>query len=655
MHSGRRLAAAFLLLVIGVAAAVGPAPGLLVGHQVSVPSAGSSLPAAPAVPGVPDAPAVPGAPAAPAAPDAGASLPGAPPAVPEPPFVPAPVVGLPVAEVPGVLAQATALLGSALAAKVGGPHDALLLATGSASGFGIAYSPDLGDPGDLGAPLPGTPIEVLDVADRLTSGALDLRRDPQRILLEVGGAAGVKAARANYQKALEADALERAVLAVWEATGIQATADMRAQLHEDAGAVDAKLAQGVALILFAIADAQNAVERALGKLTAEEYRLLWECTKPSDDPFGAACADPLRARAVAETKLDRAALLAAAAGVLSAVQVAEPRLEEFQASALVAASKHNAGSGSGASSGTTSDDADLFVDPTGLIQIGGLGNDIYSGNRLSSLGLGASADSYAQLLTIDFSGQDLYLARAGGTSPGSTGVDSSADPLGLGLAPHQNYQYIWGTLVGVTIDYSGNDYYNNPSGIGFQGAGRLGVGVLLELEGDDQYTASSSAQGAGDAGIGLLYDAQGADTYTASYRSQGFGTFGGVGILLDQGGADQYNGAILTQGAGSNFGAGFLLDVEGNDRYSAITGGTTASQGASHLVGVGVFADGGGYDSYTSSAGARGFIYPAPAPYSLGTALFLDRGMLDTYASTPGANGSTWPQGYVAYGVDRSA
>lgn len=559
---------------------------------------------------------------------------------------------------PGAPLALVTPLASLLVAKAGGPHDALLLATGSASGLGLAMTPSSNP--DLSGSPPGTPLGLLGAAEGLTKDH-DLEGDLQRPLLDLASAASLRiAGRASYKHAMGPDAMELAVLDLYDALGVAATAQQRARLHDDVTALDSQLQEGVAVMLFAIADAQRTTAKAMARLDPEEYQLLWECTRPTDDPMGNSCPDPFRAAKIATTKLDRDAMASAALGVLSAIEQARPLLDAFQSARLEASQM--------AAESSADDDADIFADPTKLIQIGGYGNDIYYGNDAAALAEGVGAqfkDASVQILTLDFSGNDLYLARAGGTSPNpllSPGVNSSRpfDPqavknLSEQLVPHQTPDRTtagYGSLVSVTVDYGGDDTYNGA--IGYQGSGRLGVGILVELGGNDAYTASSASQGAGDAGIGLLYDAAGNDVYNVQYRSQGYGTVGGFGLLLDQGGDDQYSGVILVQGAGSNLGSGTLIEGAGNDRYSAVTTGTTASQGASHLIGVGVLVDGGGYDAYTSSLGARGHVFFAPAPYGVGTALFADRGHVDTYSGGPGANGGTWQQGTIGYGVDRA-
>lgn len=629
MHGrGRTWVAGLLLAALVGAAAWGSVPGLLSAHEVPV--AGSQLGSVPG--GLPDAGSVTGsAPGVPSAPGASSYS------------LPAPAVGLPLSEAPG-LPAAVASLPGALARQAGGPHDALLAATGSASGLGIAYLPDMGDPAAFGAGAPGTPLGVLDVANLLASKRHDARSDAQSLLLDAARAAGIPVRRAAYAHGLGPDALERAVLELYDAVGVRITAEQRVQLHEDASSLDGDLRDGVALILFALADAQRSMTRVLGSLDPDAFQLLWSCAKPTDDPEGASCADPFRAGVIAETQLDRKAVFQAALGVLSAVEQAMPTLQAAADGALARSSRHT-GSGSGPQDGP-----DIFADPTRLIQIGSTGDDVYYGNLLGEAVVYSSTtwDSKAQLFTLDLSGNDLYLNRAGGTVPNPVATSQDSETL----APAADAQFLLGALVSLSIDLGGNDAYSG--GAGAQGSGTLGIGVLLDLGGADTYTASSVAQGAGSSGIGLLVDAAGDDSYASSYRSQGYGTLGGLGMLVEVDGNDGFSGTLLVQGAGSIQGFGMLVNVNGNDAYSAVNVGPSLSQGVSHLLAVGVFADGTGIDSYTTSGGSRGHILPAPPPWGSGVAIFLDRGMLDSYSGGYGLNGATWTQGALGLGLDRS-
>lgn len=146
-------------------------------------------------------------------------------------------------------------------------------------------------------------------------------------------------------------------------------------------------------------------------------------------------------------------------------------------------------------------------------------------------------------LLIDLNGDDKYY--------GSVGASSLETPLS------------------VAIDVRGTDsYINEHEGIPSQGSGVMGIGILCDLAGDDQYASKTFSQGCGRFGVGILYDASGIDSYAADGFCQGAGMYG-VGILFDRKGNDTYNCVYYAQGYGFARGLGLLADAEGNDQYIA--------------------------------------------------------------------------------------
>ncbi len=172
-----------------------------------------------------------------------------------------------------------------------------------------------------------------------------------------------------------------------------------------------------------------------------------------------------------------------------------------------------------------------ILTPYGKITIDGRDNDNeYSGTN--------------HLLIIDSLGSDTYSGSAGATSS----ITNCAS---------------------VIIDLSGDDeYIAETEALPSFGAGILGCGILLDIDGDDHYKGFYNSQGSGVFGVGLLADYAGNDTYDAVELSQGAGAFG-VGICMDYSGDDTYNCYIESQGFGYTWGYGLLYDKEGNDEYIA--------------------------------------------------------------------------------------
>jgi hypothetical protein len=162
----------------------------------------------------------------------------------------------------------------------------------------------------------------------------------------------------------------------------------------------------------------------------------------------------------------------------------------------------------------------------GLMIVGGRGDNVYDQEAL---------------LIVDLGGDDRYRNGAG--------ASRSGHPFSM------------------VIDFSGNDIYTADEDYA-QGAGILGGGFLIDLEGDDQYLSKSFGQGAGVLGVGMLVDMGGDDVYQCHSFCQGAG-FMGIGLIAESGGNDQYSAAIYSQGFGFVRGMGLILEGEGNDRFFA--------------------------------------------------------------------------------------
>jgi hypothetical protein len=125
----------------------------------------------------------------------------------------------------------------------------------------------------------------------------------------------------------------------------------------------------------------------------------------------------------------------------------------------------------------------------------------------------------------------------------------------------------WNLPAAICIDIAGNDAYETTRKSA-QGAGCLGVGGLLDLSGNDQYIGGQWSQGVGYFGIGWLSDQEGDDIYRGRTFCQGVGLFG-AGILIDGRGDDRYEGDAHVQAVGLAGGVGLLLEKGGDDEYYA--------------------------------------------------------------------------------------
>lgn len=221
------------------------------------------------------------------------------------------------------------------------------------------------------------------------------------------------------------------------------------------------------------------------------------------------------------------------------------------------------------------------VTPAGAIVVGGKGRNVYELDRMT----GVAA-------VIDLGGDDEY--REGAVS--------------------------FERPVLVTIDLGGDDRYE-ATRPGVQGGAVLGIGMAVDLAGNDVYRARDVAQGSALGGVGMLIDFEGEDQYLAIRRAQGQ-ALGGLGVLVDRQGRDRYHAAMWAQGYGGPLGFGVLEDTSGDDRYYA--GGlfpdsypeTPGYEGWSQGVGsglrqvasggIGIILDGGGDDEYEFDYMAHG-------------------------------------------------
>lgn len=225
--------------------------------------------------------------------------------------------------------------------------------------------------------------------------------------------------------------------------------------------------------------------------------------------------------------------------------------------------------------------------PAGRVLIGGTKDNTYTKDAA---------------LILDFGGNDKYLNHAGGSTR---------------LNPFS-----------VVIDLSGDDVYSATDNFA-QGAGLLGGGFLIDLEGNDRYIAKNFSQGTGILGVGILADLAGRDQYNAITVSQGTGSYG-IGVLAEGGGDDTYFGNYFVQGAGDTKGFGAVVEAAGNDNYFA--GGLledsrapgksyqSMSQGFGFGIrpweslvgasgGIGVIAEAEGNDTYVADYFAQGSSY----------------------------------------------
>jgi HEAT repeat protein len=301
---------------------------------------------------------------------------------------------------------------------------------------------------------------------------------------------------------------------------------------------------------------------------------------------------------VLQARFDRHALLMAGIAIMNGISAAEPYLSQLDT--LPAKVQVDGVDGPVILAHRT---------PWGMVVIGGLGPNRYHGNFAIIIDpggddtyIGRTAGAIGELshsysIVIDLKGNDTYRS------------DSTLVTLGAGVLG-----------IGALLDFQGNDFYQ-----GYhlsQGAGMFGIGILCDQEGWDTYRAGYFTQGSGQVGVGWIYDGSGNDVYTIDTWGQGFGSTFGFGILQDMKGCDTYKAGgryfhhplrpqdsrSFAQGFGMGFrpraggGIGFLYDKEGNDFYNA----EVYAQGTSYWYSLGMLLDRKGQDFYNAAQYSQG-------------------------------------------------
>jgi hypothetical protein len=336
----------------------------------------------------------------------------------------------------------------------------------------------------------------------------------------------------------------------------------------------------------------------------------------------------------------------------------------------------------------TGDDTHRFDTPPALVfELGG--NDTYVGPVGANDGIGQAAS-----IVVDFGGADSYGYDAV-EDPLDTGLLPSdgagrATPVALGNGPVSRSEVARQGAgrfgVGAVIDLgAGRDEYRS---LRFsQGFGLVGVGLLLDEEGDASLVLEAAGQGAGVGGLGVLILGDGGATVRAAHGAMGYGGPGGVGVvvgglgaddyqldpstedgalyfdnatrgseplsaglgagvgvlspdgrvalaggglgvLIERGGNDRYEAGALALGAGVFHGGGWLRDASGDDVYLVARVGL----GAGERSGVGVFEDALGDDRYGDEDAGRTAFAAAGTGQDLGVGVFIDRDGNDVHA-----------------------
>jgi hypothetical protein len=288
------------------------------------------------------------------------------------------------------------------------------------------------------------------------------------------------------------------------------------------------------------------------------------------------------------------------------------------------------------------------------------GDDRYQGGWLAQ-----GAALLGAALLLDASGHDRYQSTGMAQGFAWGGVALLADLGGDDGYDAASYAQASAgpNAVAVLFDAGGNDRYalqatpvvlrssqlpdRNTSmgqgvGRGLRAHGQApdlagGLGMLLDLAGNDHYSAQVFAQGAGYYfGVGLLIDGGGEDRFDAAWYAMGAAAHAAAGLLLKQGqGSDHYMASHSTSiGAAHDGSLAYFRDDGGDDHYTLGNLGVGAAQDGS----VAVFVDGGGDDAYATGGApchafglARNSPEGSALPPGVGLGLFLDLGGRDRH------------------------
>ena len=253
------------------------------------------------------------------------------------------------------------------------------------------------------------------------------------------------------------------------------------------------------------------------------------------------------------------------------------------------------------------------------------GNDTY-GTVGDTASVCAAVLGIAVLMDLD--GNDTYRCGSVGIVAAAHGIAVLSDQSGNDTYVLQGTYGQAAATAGIAIidDAAGTDSYTCAAE-GQAYAQTRGAALLIDRTGDDVYLARldgapselylgqtvSRAQGAafgrradlGDGtslagGVALLVDVEGNDTFTAGAWSQGCGYWWGLGMLEDWSGDDTYVNGKYSLGAGAHYAIGVQVDLQGDDQYNMGNPNVVNQyQGHARDGSIGVSIDGGGNDQYT--------------------------------------------------------
>jgi len=267
------------------------------------------------------------------------------------------------------------------------------------------------------------------------------------------------------------------------------------------------------------------------------------------------------------------------------------------------------------------------------------GDDVYTGSKYTQ---GAAIAGVGLLL--DLAGNDRHTGfgyAVGFAGPAAVGavVDRQGDdsyqcgrkyPSGYNRAENPKakpgdpkFQY---DAMGLGMGLGRRILSSSPQHHAYALAG--GLGMLIDLEGDDRYDGSNFSQASGYYfGIGLKLDLAGEDQHRAARYGDASGAHFGMGLSIDYAGNDVYHSTGPTYNGGCSWDHSIFLMIEGGDGNDKYQWDKSGGPARADIGAWGVFAELGGDDRYKLRTGLG-------RASKTGLAVFLDRAGNDAYDLT---------------------
>lgn len=225
----------------------------------------------------------------------------------------------------------------------------------------------------------------------------------------------------------------------------------------------------------------------------------------------------------------------------------------------------------------------------------------------------------------DGGGQDAYTTEARAANGGALGgvavlYDAGGNDLYHSTEMISKERYATSTIggahygVGLLYDAAGDDRYEGGRD-GSVGGGVDGLGLLIDVLGTDYYEAQYNGTIGG--GWSLQPTANcGSATAPANLSQLSFVLPGGLGMLVEMEGDDDYYGYSFATVGGAYIAASFFVDASGNDDYYSHDGGGAIGGTSGHNRGLGVafLMDRQGDDEYTTDNLPNLEPYDCPVP-----------------------------------------